>query len=115
MEGLSLTAGVDLGEGSNSTFSEHGHVAYQIKKNHKGSNYVAIILPARPPPDPGYEVSRSKIQLFQNMLMLHIKLMRIKNAVNMVAKILTADWPPPTPPDPGYEVSRSKFNFSRTC
>ena len=34
----------DLREwGQNSTFSEHGHVAYQIKGNHKCSNLVANI------------------------------------------------------------------------
>ena len=31
--------------GQNSTFSEHGHVGYQIKENHKCSNMVANILP----------------------------------------------------------------------
>ena len=31
-------------------FSEHDHVAYQIKGNHKCSNTVANILPADPPP-----------------------------------------------------------------
>ena len=38
--------------GQNSTFSEHGHVAYQIKGNHKCSNMLANILPADPL-DPG--------------------------------------------------------------
>ena len=33
-----------------STFSEHGHVAYQIKRSHKCSNIVANILPADPHP-----------------------------------------------------------------
>ena len=32
-----------------STFSEHGHVAYQIKGNHECSNMVANILQADPP------------------------------------------------------------------
>ena len=54
----------------NSTSSEYGHVAYQIKRNHtcsniignilpaeikwthKCSNMVASVLPAEPPPDP---------------------------------------------------------------
>ena len=31
-------------KGQNSTFSEHGHLAYQIKVNHKCSNMVANIL-----------------------------------------------------------------------
>ena len=35
-------------KGQNSTFSEHGHVAYKIKGNHKCSNMVANILPADP-------------------------------------------------------------------
>ena len=30
----------------NSTFSEHGHVTYQLKGNHKRNNMVANILPA---------------------------------------------------------------------
>ena len=39
--------------GQDSTFSEHGHVAYQIKENHECSNKVPNILPAdslSPPP-----------------------------------------------------------------
>ena len=36
-------------KGQNSTFLEHGHVAYQIKWNHECSNMVANILPAEPP------------------------------------------------------------------
>ena len=46
MEGLCLYPR-DLGMGSkvqNSTFSEHGHVAYQIKENHECSNMVPNIL-----------------------------------------------------------------------
>ena len=71
-----------LGMGSvrqNSTFSEHGHVTYQIKENQKCSNMVATNLPADPPPPP----MGSKGQIsssFQNMVMLHIKLNRITNA-----------------------------------
>ena len=56
------------------TFSKHGHVAYQIKWNHKCSHMVAIISPCRPPPPaqgPGGQ--KVKIQLFQNIGMLHIK------------------------------------------
>ena len=41
--------------GQNSTFSEHSHVAYQIKENQECSNMVANILPA----DPGDRVNRS--------------------------------------------------------
>ena len=72
------------GWGQNSTFSEHGHVAYQIKGNHDCSNMAANILPAdpHPPPSPlplGWG-KKVKIQLFQNMVMLHIKLKGIMNA-----------------------------------
>ena len=34
------------------TFSKHGHVAYQLKWNHKCSHMVANISPADPPPGP---------------------------------------------------------------
>ena len=48
-------------------FSEHGHVAYQIKENRECSNIVANILPADPPPypDPGDVVNRSKFNFFR--------------------------------------------------
>ena len=39
-------------KGQSSTLSEHDHVAYQIKGNHKCSNLVANILPADPPSSP---------------------------------------------------------------
>ena len=46
---------------SKTTFSEHGHVTYQIKENHECSNMMANILLADPlAPDPGDGVSRSK-------------------------------------------------------
>ena len=37
-------------KGQNSTFSEYGHVADQIKGNHKCSYMVPNILPAEPLP-----------------------------------------------------------------
>ena len=40
-------------KGQNSTFSEHGHVAYQIKGNHKCSNIVVNIFPKHPNPGDG--------------------------------------------------------------
>ena len=65
--------------GQNPTFSEHGHVAYQMKENHECRNMVANILPTDTP-DPGDRVNRSKFNFFQNMVMLHIRLKRITNA-----------------------------------
>ena len=50
--------------GQRSTFSEHGHVIYQIKDNHKCSNMVANILPAVIP-DPGDGVNRLRFNFFQ--------------------------------------------------
>ena len=67
-----------LGDGSigqKSTFSEHGHIAYQIKENHECNNMVANIFEHTMTPRDGV-----KIQLFQNMVMLHIKLMGTRNA-----------------------------------
>ena len=43
-----LTLGLGT-KGQNSTFSEHGHVAYKIKGNQECSNMVASILPTDPP------------------------------------------------------------------
>ena len=37
------------GRGQNSTFSEYGHVAYQIKADNAGSSMVANILPTDTP------------------------------------------------------------------
>ena len=64
--------------GQKSTFSEHVHVAYQIKWNHKSSNMVVNILSADLTARPWGGV---KIQLLQNMVMLHIKLNGIMDAV----------------------------------
>ena len=62
-----------------STFSEHGHVIYQIKDNHKCSNMVANILPAVIP-HPGDGVNRLRFNFFfQSMVTVHIKLKRITN------------------------------------
>ena len=63
-------------KGQNSTFSKHGHVAYQIERNHKCSTMVAYILPADPLGPVG-GVNKSKLS-FSNMFMLHIKLKGIK-------------------------------------
>ena len=56
-----------MGVGSKGQFfSEHGHVAYQIKGNHECSNTVANILSADPPPPHQTleYVQNVKIQLF---------------------------------------------------
>ena len=57
--------------GQNSTFSEHGHVAYQIKRNHEMQQYGSKYFARRPPSpqDPRIWGQNIKIQLFQNMVM----------------------------------------------
>ena len=92
-------------KGQIATFSEHCHVAYQIKGNQVCSNMVANILPADPPPPP-------HTHLPQNMVMLlayHIKGNR--ECSNMVASILRANAYPRIPPPPVGEIKSSKFNF----
>ena len=83
--------------GQSSTFLEPGHVAYQIKNNHKCSNTVANILPADPPPhhtNLGDGVKRSKFS-FSEHSMLHIyQINENHECSNMVAYILLADPPP---------------------
>ena len=64
------------------TFSKHGHVAYQLKWNHKCSHMVANISPADPPPQ-GPGVKRLKLNFFITFLMLHFK--RNRECSNMVA------------------------------
>ena len=61
--------------GQTSTFSEHGHVAYQIKENHAYSNMIANILPAdHPSLSPTLGVgSIGQNSLFQTMVMLQIQ------------------------------------------
>ena len=44
---------MDLGGGAEVTFSEYGHVAYQIKADDTGSNMVANILPTDIPSTQG--------------------------------------------------------------
>ena len=55
-------------KGQNSTLSEHYHVAYQNKGNHRCNSIVAnslhTDLPTRPP-DPGDGINRSKVNFFR--------------------------------------------------
>ena len=81
----------------NSTFSKHGHVAYRIKGNNECSNMVANILPADPHlpnPNPGMWGQNVKIQLFQNMVLLIIKLKEMEHRAPCKAHILSLHTPP---------------------
>ena len=83
-------------------FSEHDHVAYQIKENQECSNMVANILPADHPPDPGDGVDRSKFNFFRTWSCCisehgHVAYQFKGNheCSNMVRNVLPADPPPP--------------------
>ena len=52
--------------------------SYLIKGMHEFSNMVVNILPADPHPDTGGEALWSKFNLFQYMVMLHIKIMGLR-------------------------------------
>ena len=103
-----------LGDGSigqNSTFSEQGHIAYQIKGSHKCCNMLSNTVPQTPSPhDPRGSDQKVKIHFFQNMVMLHIKLKGITKCSNIVANILHADPYPLSPPRPWVWVNMSNFN-----
>ena len=116
IKGLGTTPWVDLevgSKGQNSTFSEHGHVAYQIDGNHKCSYMVvANILSACPdtPPDPGDRVKKSICSFSEHG---HVAGNQICS--NMVSNIFwpqALTRPPPPPPGPEDWVERSNFNFS---
>ena len=62
-------------------FSELGQVAYQIKEINECSNMVELFCLQTPTLDPGGQ--KVKIQLFQNMVMLHIKLKGIINKATL--------------------------------
>ena len=48
------------------TFSKHGHVAYQLKWNHKCSHMVANISPADPPTPKALGVKRLKLNFLEH-------------------------------------------------
>ena len=85
-----LTLGL-VSKGVSSTLLERGHVEYQIKGNHECIDIVANTLRNTPPPPPhthththsltlGVWNQQVKSQLFQNMVMSHIKLKGIMNS-----------------------------------
>ena len=73
---------------------------------------VANILPADPslPHYPRGWDQQVKIQLFQTMVKLHIKLIGITKCINMVANILPPDPKPPPDPWEGYTGQNSTFS-----
>ena len=99
-----------LGMGSvrqNSTFSEHGHVAYQNKPRistlqEYGSKYFL-----KETPDSGDGVSRSKFNFSEHGHVAY-QIKENHECSNMVVYILQVD---PLPPIPREGVSRSNFFF----
>ena len=61
-------------------FSSYGHDAYQIKWNLECSKKVATILPVDRPLSPWGYGQKVKIKLFQNTVMLQIKLKGMTHA-----------------------------------
>ena len=84
-------------KGQNSTFSQHGHVAYQIKDNHECSKVVANILPEDPPtPTLGMWSVDQKLTLTEHGHVAH-QIKKNLECSNMVANILPSDPHTPTP------------------
>ena len=96
--------------GQKSTISEHGHVAYQIEWNHKMQQHSSKYFAHRPPPPHAAD----KCQLFQNMVMLHIKLKRIIENAATWYQIFVRRPPyhPPRPPTLGIGSKGQNSTFS---
>ena len=103
-QNLSLTTLGAGSKGQNSTFSEHGHVAYQIIENHECSNMVANIWPKDPNPRPLGMGSIGQNSIFSGHCHVAYQIIENHECSIMVANILLADPPPPpTPPTLGME------------
>ena len=92
--------------GQNLTILEHGHIEYQIKGYHQIKQQGGKYFAGRPLFALLFG-SKVKTQLFQNIVMLHIKLKGNTKCSSIVESIL--------PVDPSLTwggVIRSKFNFS---
>ena len=112
------TKGVES-KGQNSTFSEHGHLAYQIKGNHECSSIVANILladPYKPTPIP-LTLSLGSGSKGQNSTFSdhgHVSYDEIKENLecsNMVANMMSL--PPPPPPILGIGSMGQNSTFSQ--
>ena len=102
---LPQTQGVGS-KGQNSTFSEHGHNAYQIKWNHECSKMVANIFACRPPP----RTLRSKVQNSAFPEHGHVAY-QIKGITN-AASWLQIFCPQAPSPDPGVGSKGPNSTFS---
>ena len=90
-------------KGQISTFSEHGHVVYQIKGNRVCSNMVANILPASPLPVPLTLVrSIGPNSTFSEHGYFVYQIKGNRECINMVANICPQPPPPPPPTLPAH-------------
>ena len=108
IKGLCPTPWVDLGgrvKCSKLNFSEHGHVAYQITENTECNSMVANILPAVPYPNLRPWGQKVRIQLVQNLVMLHIKIIGNHVMQQHSSKYFARR----TPHGPRLGFNRSKF------
>ena len=104
-------------KGQNLTFSEHGHVAYQIKEKHKCSNVIA-----NKPSDPLHPKTLWMGSVGQNLTFsehgyVTYQIKENQECTNMVANILPADpLPPPPPPDPrdGVRIKLKRITNAAT-
>ena len=88
----------------NPNFSEHGHVAYQIKDNHECSNMEENILPADPPSTLEMRSVGQKVIFFRtwSCCMSNLRESRMQqHGSKYVAS--RAPYPPPPPPGSGME------------
>ena len=98
----------------NATLAKHGHVAYQIKRNHECSSMVANILLANPyqtpGPDLGVWVKRSKFNFSEHGHVAY-QLKENHRCSNMVANALPADPSTPTSTLRMSSIGRNSFFF----
>ena len=80
------------GLGQKHTFSEYGHVAYQIKGDDAGSNMVANILPTDPPLTQRVG-SKGHSMYFSKSSHVAYQIKADDAGSNMIANILPTDTP----------------------
>ena len=90
-EDPSLTLGRES-IGQNQTFSENGHIVYQIRRNHKMQQHGSKYFAGRPLPGPGYGLNRSKINVFRTWSYCISNLKESQNAA--AKKQIPCPWTP---------------------
>ena len=83
-----------MGQRPKLNFSEYGHVAYQIKADHAGSNMVANILPTETPLTQGVG-SKGQTMYFSESSHVAYQIKADDAGSNIVANILPQTHPPP--------------------